>query len=290
MSNRPFTPANKVIVVTGGAKGIGVALCKAFAEAGAATVVVADINLDQAKHECREYSSTYDTRFIARHVNVASDASVAELIQWVETNVGPIDLFACNAGIMPHRSNPEMTGETAASGKFASDAEWKRVIYINTMQLVSVARYLIPRYLSRGRGFFLITASAAGFCPIGSVSYSVSKAAAVNFGEWLSVTYGNRGIDICLLCPQRTKTEMSRGFTGEQGAWLGRMIEPDEVASCCLDALKEGRIHCFPHPEVQTFINRKAENIDRWIRGMRRLNESVTYSEDGQQPAHLSKL
>ena len=99
------------------------------------------------------------------------------------------------------------------------------------------------------------------------MSYAVSKAAAVQFGHWLSVTYGRRGIGVCLLCPQRTRTDMTKGFTDDRGRWLGRMIDPNVAASCCMDALREGRIYAFPHPEVETYVKRKAMDPDRWLLG-----------------------
>ena len=291
MSNQPFDAANKIIVVTGGASGIGAAMCRAFAKARASVIVVADVNTAMAEQTCKECSSCSPnssfSRFMSRYVDVTKDGDIGNLITWTESNVGPIDLFVCNAGVMPPKNNPEMTGTTSKYGQFAPDDEWSHVHRVNAMQLVSVARHIIPQYLKRKRGHIVITASAAGFLPIGSPSYSVSKAAAVNFGEWLSITYGSRGIGVTLLCPQRTRSEMTKGFTGAKGAWLGQLIEAEDVANCCIDALKSGTLYAFPHPEVATYIQRKAKDPDRWIKGMRRLNKSVTYTEESSQ---LSKL
>ena len=295
MSNKPFNPINKVIVVTGGASGIGAALCLAFAKAKASAIVVADMNVSKAEQTCKQCSSCHPhlsppPRFIPRYVDVSNDNNIKNLINFTETNVGPIDLFVCNAGIMPPKTNPELTGATSKKGHFASNEEWNYIHAVNTMQLVSVARYIIPKYLERNGGHIVITASAAGFCPIGSPSYSVSKAAAINFGEWLSVTYGSRGIGVTLICPQRTRSRMTNGFTGAKGAWLGRMIEAEDVANCCIDALKDGTIYAFPHPEVATFIKRKVTDPDRWIKGMRRANELVSYTEEDTGATRISKL
>lgn len=316
-SNQPFDPTNKLIVVSGGGSGIGAALCRAFASGTvrASTIVVADKSLSKAEGTCRDVvgasgastivrgrqsshpSFLAQLQMIPRKVDVARDDDVRRLIEWVESEVGPIDLFFCNAGIMPHPDNPELNGETANKGIFATNEQIQQVMDVNFMQLVSVARYLIPRYLQRGRGHFCITASAAGLLPIGSMSYAMSKAAAVHFGIWLSVTYGQRGVGVCLLCPQRTRTDMTKGFTDEKGHWLGQMIEPDKVASCCLDALREGKIFAFPHPEVKNYVERKATDPDRWLLGMRRLNESVTFTEEAvsgekksMKSLHRSKL
>lgn len=288
-SNQPFDPRNKVIVVTGGGSGIGAALCRAFAAGGASAIIVADIDHAKAQGTCAAGPTTSSAtsqhaqqqpRMLSKKVDVTNDGEIRTLIEWVESDVGPIDLFFCNAGIMPHPDNPELNGETANKGVFATNEQIQQVMDVNFMQLVSVARYLIPRYLQRGKGHFCITASAAGLLPIGSMTYAMSKAAAVQFGNWLSVTYGKRGVGVCLLCPQRTRTDMTKGFTDEKGHWLGQMIEPDEAASCCLDALREGRIFAFPHPEVENYVKRKATDPDRWLLGMRRLNESVTFTSE----------
>jgi len=304
-SNQPFVPTNKVIVVSGGGSGIGAALCKAFAAGGASAIIVADIDLSKAQGTCRDVATIFmhashltpsKTRMLPKKVDVTSDEQIHRLIEWVEYDVGAIDLFFCNAGIMPHPDNPELNGATAKKGVFATNEEIQQVMDVNFVQLVLVARHLIPRYLQRGKGHFCITASAAGLCPIGSMSYAVSKAAAVQFGNWLSVTYGLRGVGVCLLCPQRTRTDMTRGFTDNKGDWLGQMVEPDDAASCCLDALREGRMFAFPHPEVETYVQRKAADPDRWLLGMRRLNESVTFTAEAAskskslQPQHRSKL
>lgn len=288
-SNQPFDPKNKVIVISGGGSGIGAALCRAFANRGASAIIVADIDNAKAQGTCRDIiaagpstssATSPQLRILPKKVDVTNDGEVRRLIDWVESLIGPIDLFFCNAGIMPHPHNPELNGETANKGVFATNEQIQRVMDVNFMQLVSVARHLIPRYLERGKGYFCITASAAGLLPIGSLSYAMSKAAAVQFGTWLSVTYGKRGVGVCLLCPQRTRTDMTKGFTDEKGHWLGQMIEPDEAASCCLDALREGRIFAFPHPEVENYVKRKATDPDRWLLGMRRLNESVTFTSE----------
>ena len=119
----------------------------------------------------------------------------------------------------------------------------------------------------------MITASAAAICPVGAASYAVSKAAALAFGEWLAIAYGSRGVGVCCVCPQRTRTDMTRGYGGNQDRWLGRMIEPGEVAECCLEALRGGNVHAFPHGEVRSHFRRKAADTDRWVRGMRRVND-----------------
>ena len=281
MSSPPFLPRGKVVVVTGGAGGIGAALCLAFATGGASAVVVADLDLEGAERVCEECrraassSSSSSLLALARRVDVTVDSEVEALIGWSERRAGPIDLFAANAGVMAARSGVEMggAGRGRAKGAFAPPEEWDRVLAVNLGHLVSVGRHLVPRYLARGGGHLVITASAAAICPVGAASYAVSKAAALAFGEWLAIAYGSRGVGVCCVCPQRTRTDMTRGYGGNQDRWLGRMIEPGEVAECCLEALRGGNVHAFPHGEVRSHFRRKAADTDRWVRGMRRVND-----------------
>merc|ERR1712151_465795 len=138
------------------------------------------MGITMAEQICKECCSCSPTssfsRFTSRYVDVANDGDIGNLITWTESNVGPIDLFICNAGVMPSKNNLEVTGATSKYGQFASNDEWNHIYNVNAMQLVSVARHIIPTYLKRKRGHIVITASAAGFLPIGSPSYSVSKA------------------------------------------------------------------------------------------------------------------
>jgi NAD(P)-dependent dehydrogenase (short-subunit alcohol dehydrogenase family) len=131
--------------------------------------------------------------------------------------------------------------------------------------------------LARGRGYLLNTASAAGLLmAVGDAPYSVSKHAAVAFAEWLSVTYGDRGVKVSVLCPMGVRTDMLMPGI-EQGevsalavAAFGDILEPDQVAGIVVDGLAAERFHILPHPEVATFVKRKADDVDRWLSGMRR--------------------
>lgn len=162
-SNQPFDPANKVIVVTGGG-GIGAALCRAFAVRHASAIICADIDESKAQETCRDIATntsngTIDRlsaacRTFPKKVDVTKDDEIRTLIEWVEANVGPIDLFFGNAGIMPPPDSPELNGATARKGIFATDSDIQRVMDVNFMHLVSAARHLVPRYLKRGGGFF----------------------------------------------------------------------------------------------------------------------------------------
>ena len=248
---------DKVAVVTGGATGIGRALCRRFASESARGVVVADLDGDGAAQVAREIGG----------LAVTTDASVeADIINLVEKTCeryGQVDLFCSNAGI------------GVDGGPEVSDSEWQRIWNINFMAHVYAARAVLPQMLERGDGYLLQTASAAGLLTqIGSAPYSVTKHAAVAFAEWLAITYGERGIKISCLCPQGVRTGMLERARG--GAFLREgALSPEQVADVVVRGLAEERFLILPHPEVAEYFQRKAADYDRWIRGMRRLQTKV---------------
>lgn len=245
---------NRIVVVTGAASGIGRALAECFHDAGAAKVVCVDLNLDGAKQTAEAVQG------VAYQVDVADGKAICALIDDVETNVGPIDLFCSNAGIL------------TLGGAEVDDAAWQSIWDINVMAHIHVVRHLVPRMQERGEGYFLITASAAGLLSqIGSAPYSVTKHAAVGFAEWLAITYGDDGIGVSALCPQAVRSNMTQGFE-DNVASIDGMLEPDAVAASCKKAIEEETFLVLPHPEVLDYMRLKTSDYDRWIGGMRKLN------------------
>jgi NAD(P)-dependent dehydrogenase (short-subunit alcohol dehydrogenase family) len=165
-------------------------------------------------------------------------------------------------------------------GSFESstDADWQRIWQVNVMAHVHAARAVVPVMLAAGGGYLLQTASAAGLLTqIGSAPYAVTKHAAVAFAEWLSVTYGDRGITVSCLCPQGVRTRMLEGAPKDTHALLDDMaLDPDVVADVVVAGLADERFLILPHPEVAEYVRRKANDHDRWIRGMRRLQQRLT--------------
>jgi len=246
---------DKVIVVTGGASGIGRALVVRFAREGARRIVVADLDGDGAARVAEEVGDPA----VAVTVDVAREESVRALIERVEEEWGSIDLFCSNAGIFT-RGGLETPPET-----------WERMLDVNFMSQVYVARHLVPRMLERGGGYLLITASAAGLLSqIGSITYAVTKHAAVALAEWISMTHGEEGIKVSVLCPQAVRTPMLTSGEGSV-ATVDGIMEADEVAEAVVAGLDEERFLVLPHPEVAEYVRRKGENRDRWLAGMRRL-------------------
>jgi NAD(P)-dependent dehydrogenase (short-subunit alcohol dehydrogenase family) len=244
----------RTVVVTGGGNGIGAALCRRFAAEGARRVICVDI--DGAAAE----KIAIEVRGVAMSVDVADEAQLRELV----AKAGDIDLFCSNAGI-------SVTG-----GVEVPDADWERIWSINVKAHLYAARAVLPGMLARGGGYLLHTVSAAGLLTqIGSAPYSVTKHAALALAEWLSITYGDRGIKVSCLCPQGVRTDMLLRADGPGNFLLEGSLTPEAVADVVVQGLADERFLILPHPEVAEYFRRKASDYDRWLRGMRRLQASV---------------
>jgi NAD(P)-dependent dehydrogenase (short-subunit alcohol dehydrogenase family) len=249
------------VVVTGAGRGIGRALAARAAREGA-RVVVNDLDADSARAVAEEIGGTA----------APGDATApAALIAAATESLGRIDVYFANAGV-------DAGHGTGGDSLQTPDDAWDRIVDVNVMAHVRAARTLVPRWLSDGwGGRFVVTASAAGLLTmIGSAPYSVTKHAAVGFAEWLSVTYGARGIDVHAICPQGVRTRMLED-AGPLQALLSRdaALEPEQVADAALDAIEEGRFLVLPHPEVAGYYAARAADTDTWLAGMRRLQQKV---------------
>ncbi|HEX3229746.1 MAG TPA: SDR family oxidoreductase [Pyrinomonadaceae bacterium] len=251
---------DKVVVVTGGANGIGRALCRRFAAEGARGVVVADLDGDGAAHVAKEIGG------LAVTTNVSVEADIVRLVAQSVDIFGPIDLFCANAGVFGESGGAEVPNEA-----------WRQIWDVNVMAHIYSARAVLPGMLARGAGYLLHTASAAGLLTqVGGAPYAVTKHAAVAFAEWLSITHGDAGIKVSCLCPQGVRTQMLLGADGDRESFLKEgAIEPEDVAEAVIAGLAEERFLILPHPEVAEYFRRKADDYDRWLRGMRRLNAKV---------------
>jgi NAD(P)-dependent dehydrogenase (short-subunit alcohol dehydrogenase family) len=245
----------KVVVVTGGASGIGAALARRFAKEGAAGVVVAD--LDQAKLQ----AVAAEIGGLAVRTDVSDEAQVQSLIAQATQRYGRVDVLCSNAGV------------ATGGGLQASNADWQRLWDVNLMAHVYGARAVVPQMLARGEGYLLQTASAAGLLshPESAV-YAVTKHAAVALAEWLSIQYGDRGIRVSCLCPQGVRTPMLMGQQGDRKSFLqDNMVSPEQVADDVIEAMRDERFLVLPHPEVLDYLRGKASDVERWLGGMRKL-------------------
>ncbi|HEX2563726.1 MAG TPA: SDR family NAD(P)-dependent oxidoreductase [Acidimicrobiales bacterium] len=265
---------DRICVVTGGASGIGQALCQRFAAEGARAIVVVDRDADGALAT----ASALGTRAVARTADVTVEADVEAVVERTEEEIGPIDLVASNAGIL------------GFGGIEASDTVWSDVWSVNVLAHLYAARAVIPLMLARGGGYLLSTASAAGLLSQpGDAPYTVTKHAAVALAEWLAITYGDQGIKVSCVCPMAVDTALLRG--GEAAIEAGRspgaaapaaraasvqgVLAPDQVAAAVVEGIRAERFLILPHPEVATFEQRRAADRDRWLAGMRRLGATL---------------
>ena len=258
----------KVVVVTGGASGIGKALCVAFAAAGARGVVVSDLDGDGAHAVAAVIGTQHPaTGVLAVRTDVAQASEVQALVDAATTRFGQVDVFCSNAGVLS-RSDADASAET-----------WQRHWDVNVMAHVHAANAVLPQMRARGQGWLLQTASAAGLLSqVNAAAYSVTKHAAVGFAEWLSIAHGDAGIHVSCLCPQGVRTPMMLSADSDSGrpSFLGDgALDAEVVAQCALDGLRDGRFLILPHAEVLGFWQRKTADVDRWLRGMRRLRAKV---------------
>lgn len=246
------------MVVTGAGSGIGRALCERLATAGAGHIVAADVDAVGAEETAHLIGGS---QISARHLDVRDEEEVRTVIEETQTQHGTIDLYCSNAGII------------AQGGVELRDEVWQQHWQVHVLAHVYAARALLPGWLERGRGYLLGTISAAGLLnEIDSAPYAATKSAGLSVLEWLSITYGDRGVRCSALCPQGVRTAMlsDDNFLAE-GA-----LTAEEVAEAALAGVAAERFLILPHPEVQEYFRRRAGDYDRWLRGMRRLHARVT--------------
>jgi len=254
---------DKVVLVTGGANGIGRALCRRFVADGVRGVAVVDREAKASYELAVELGPTA----IGLAADVAREADVVSAVRVTEERFGPIDLLVSNAGI------------GTGGGVEAPNEAWQQIWDINLMAHVYAARAVLPAMLARGEGYLLNTASAAGLLTnIGAAPYSVTKHAAVGLAEWLAITHGDQGIKVSCLCPQGVRTNMLlAGANDPAGAVVLAQgaIEPEDVAEAVVQGLAAETFLILPHPEVLTHFQRKAGDYDRWLGGMRKLQRRI---------------
>jgi NAD(P)-dependent dehydrogenase (short-subunit alcohol dehydrogenase family) len=260
---------DRVVVITGGGSGIGEALARAAHDAGARHVVVADLDAAGADRVAFDIGGT------GIEIDVRDEDAIRQLVDRTQDAHGPIDLFVSNAGYV------------TTAGLEDPNASIQNMWEVHCMAHIYAARAVVPSMIARGEGYLLNTASAAGLLTqIGSMSYSITKAAAVALGEWLAVTHHHQGIRVSVLCPQAVRTNILQNSPDhrdrtEADAWEGGVasgdgvLEPSDVARRCLDAIREERFLVLPHAEVATYVERKAVDRDRWLAGMRRFQSAL---------------
>jgi len=255
--------AGKVAVVTGGGGGIGAAMARRFGVQGAAHVAVVDLDGEAAERVASEIGGS------GHQLDAADEAAVSQLVETVLESHGVIDLMCANAGV------------ALPGGLDAGEESWRRSWEVNVMSQVYAARAVVPGMVARGEGYLLLTASAAGLTTsLDTAPYAVTKHASVALAEWLSITYGDRGIRVSCLAPQFVDTAMGQlaGDTPAAAEWArDLMIDADDVAASVVAGLTAERFLIVPHPEVARYFHHKAGDYDRWLAGMRKLRSGLDY-------------
>lgn len=262
---------NSVFVVTGAGSGIGRALALSFADAGA-RVVAGDIDESAADTTAATIRDS-GGHAVPIRADATTPAGIDAMISLAQETFGPVDGYVANAGVI----GPPGLG---------TDTGWDRVLDVNLRAHVRAADALVPQWISRGTGYFVSVASAAGLLTqLGAAAYAVSKHAAVGFAEWLAITYGDRGIGVSCVCPMGVRTPLlgavrdSTDTTAQLAARsitsAGAVLDAAEVADLTVAAVREGRFLVLPHPEVLDMYRQKGADYDRWIAGMRRYQRSL---------------
>jgi NAD(P)-dependent dehydrogenase (short-subunit alcohol dehydrogenase family) len=275
---------DRVVVVTGAGSGIGEAIARAAHAAGARHVVVSDLHGSEAERVAADIGGTAVT------LDVRDEPAIRQMVESTLDAHGPIDLFVSNAGFV------------TAAGLEDSNEAIQTMWEVHCMAHIYAARAVLPSMIARGEGYILSTASAAGLLTqIGSMAYSMTKAAAISLAEWLSISHHHQGIRFSVLCPQAVATNIVRnspqnamaaraeaadddkGFEGGVASGDG-VLDPADVAELCLQAIRDEQFLILPHPEVATYVERKATDRDRWLAGMRRFQSAL--HPDGDLPGN----
>lgn len=261
--------AGKIAIVTGGGAGIGRALAVALAHRGA-RVIVADLDAAAAAQTAAVIGA--DSVLWLR-ADASSTTDITALIALAHDTFGPPDIYLANAGIMPDPGH-------------SVERQWNQALEVNVLAHVRAASQLIEPWITRGGGYFLSTASAAGLLTqVGAAPYAVSKHAAVAFAEWLAITYGDKGIGVSCLCPMGVDTDLLHDLRTAECPdthlaydaviSAGEILQPADVAELTMQAIEDERFLVLPHPRVLAMYRRKAADLDGWIKAMRQHQQGI---------------
>jgi len=248
---------DKIIAITGASGGIGRGLAEMFISEGG-KVAISDLS--------KPDKTATDIGAKAYECDVSNEASVQSFITDVESDLGQIDIYVSNAGV------------GSGNGRFiagASNKSWEQAWQVNVMGSVYAARALMPAWVERGHGRFIITASAAGLLnQIGSASYSSTKHAAVSLAESIAIEHGDDGIKAHCICPQYVRSDMTKGTFAEKSK--DGLLEPKDVAEALKAAIEADEFYVFPHKVVGNYFVNRATYPDTYLSGMRKLKAKLS--------------
>ncbi len=251
---------NKVVIITGGANGIGLAMANRFSKEGA-EVIIADISARKAVSSAKKING------YGLACDVTNEADIIRLVKIILSRYGRIDLFVSNAGVCFGEKNHSAS---------ASNDDWEKSWQVNLMAHVYAARATLPEMIKQKNGYFLQVISAAALLTlIGDAAYSATKSAALSFAESLAISHMDDGIRVSAVCPQYVATEML-GYSKvrKEGLSTG-LLSPDQVAEKVVNGLRAETFLILPHPEVRKFMQFKLRSYDKWLVGMNQLRKKV---------------
>lgn len=264
----------KSVIITGGASGIGEALVRKMAVAGA-NVVIADLNGDAAQ------TLAADIGALGMACDVANEADIQAVVVETTKRFGQVDVFVSNAGL--GRGEPTH----AAS---ASNDVWQLNWDVHVMSHVYAARAVLPDMIARGDGYLVNMASAAGLLSqVGDAAYSATKHAAVSFAESLAISHADDGIKVSVICPQYVATPLI-GLSDKDAADTPSLRTAAQAAQSIMDGIAAEQFLILPHEEVEQFVNLRAMDRERWLAGMRGLRAKAIRDQGGLNLAEFYKL
>ncbi len=246
---------NQSVAITGAGGAIGLGLAEMFIAHGA-KVAISDLvaPVDDAQR----------IGAVPLACDVTDEQAVANFIADAEQANGPLDVYVSNAGV---GFSDFPVGHAAGADNDAWETSWQ----VNVMSSVYAARVLLPRWIERRSGRFIITASAAGLLnQIASASYSATKHAAVGFAEALAISHRDDGINVHCICPQYVRSNMTKGMKFAEES-RDQLLEPSDVADALVQAVKDDQFLVLPHAVVQNYFASKAQDHTRWISAMAKL-------------------
>jgi NAD(P)-dependent dehydrogenase (short-subunit alcohol dehydrogenase family) len=247
MSKAPINTNGRVVAITGGARGIGLATATALQAAGA-RVAIGDIDRDAAIRAAEGLGSDV----LAVSLDVTDSASFRDFLALTERELGPLDVLINNAGIMP--IGPMLDEPEALA---------QRVVEINILGVLTGMKVALPGMIGRGRGHIVNIASIAGKSPVpGGASYAASKAAIVSLTETARVEFAGQGIEFTCVMPSFTATEL---IAGTKGVRFIPNVEPIAVADAIAAAVARPRADVYV-PAAVGVIARTQPLIGRRLR------------------------
>jgi NAD(P)-dependent dehydrogenase (short-subunit alcohol dehydrogenase family) len=227
---------SKVVAITGGARGIGLATAKALHGQGA-KVAIGDIDGDEAARAAQ----TIGGDVLAAKLDVTDQGSFRDFLALCERELGPLDVLINNAGIMhigPMLEEPESSA--------------RRIMEINVLGVMTGMKLALPGMIKRGHGHVVNIASVAGKSPVpGGASYAASKAAVVSLTETARVEFRGTGVDFTCVMPSFTATEL---IAGTKGTRFVVTIKPDDVGTAIAAAVAEPRYDVYVPKSVGGII------------------------------------